>query len=58
MKRIYLDYNATSIIDESVADLMINMLKIRSPSNPSSIHEDGRKARGIMENSRQQIAKA
>jgi cysteine desulfurase len=57
-KRIYLDYNATSLIDEEVANLMIKMLLSESSYNPSSIHEDGRKARGIMENARQQIAQS
>ena len=58
MKRIYLDYNATSIIYPEVSDLMIKMLKESSARNASSIHEDGRKARGLLEQSRTQIAKA
>ena len=56
--RIYLDYNATSIVDEAVAGLMCNLLKTGMPYNPSSIHEHGRKARGLMETARQQIAQS
>jgi cysteine desulfurase len=58
MERIYLDYNATSIIYPQVSDLMIEMLKEYIPRNPSSIHADGRKARGLLERARLQIAKA
>ena len=56
-ERIYLDYNATSLINPEVAELMVGMLQEPHAYNPSSIHEDGRKARGIMEKSRQEIAK-
>lgn len=58
MRRIYLDYNATSIIYHEVADLMIKMLQDPSPINASSIHADGRKARSLLEQARQQIARA
>lgn len=57
MERIYLDYNATSIMDQKVSELMINMLHKSISYNPSSIHYDGRNARVIMEEARQEIAK-
>ena len=57
MERIYLDNNATSKMDQNVIALINDLLK-SGPYNPSSIHADGRKARGIMETARQQIANA
>ncbi len=57
-KRIYLDYNATSAIDRSVAECMLSMLNARVAYNSSSIHAEGRKARGLLEKARQQIADA
>lgn len=56
--KIYFDYNSTSILDDSVAELMCNLLKSGEPYNPSSIHSHGRKARSLMENARNQIADA
>jgi cysteine desulfurase len=58
MERIYLDYNATSLIYPEVADLMIKMLKEAHPANSSSIHLDGRRARNVLEISRAKLAKA
>lgn len=58
MKRIYLDYNSTSLINKSVADLMIEMLQSPIAYNPSSIHGDGRKARAILETARLKVAKS
>jgi len=57
MERIYLDYNATSLIYPEVTSLMVKMLQESSPSNASSIHYDGRRARGLLETARSQIAK-
>ena len=56
MERIYLDNNATSIMDPQVAELMIDFLKNSTSHNPSSIHTDGRKARGAMEEARSRVA--
>lgn len=57
-ERIYLDHNSTSMMDENVVKFMVDMIQDKRPYNPSSIHEDGRKSRGMMENAREQIAKA
>lgn len=56
--RIFLDNNATALMDTEVIQLMVDLLQENAPYNASSIHEDGRKARVILENSRQQIAEA
>lgn len=58
MHRIYLDYNSTSIMDKQVVNAMSSFLTLREPCNPSSIHMSGRKARSIMEQARQNIAKS
>ena len=58
MNRIYLDHNASSPIDPRVSDLMISLLKTNVSYNPSSIHEDGRKARAMLEKARGQVANA
>lgn len=50
MNRIYMDYNATSIMNESVKNAMMDVLSM--PCNPSSIHSFGRNARGLVENAR------
>lgn len=57
-KRIYLDYNATSLIEKEVAEYMSELLLSRMPCNASSIHEEGRKSRSIIETARMDIAKA
>ncbi|MCT4635409.1 MAG: cysteine desulfurase [Rickettsiales bacterium] len=57
-ERIYLDYNSTGLMDKNVIKFMVNMIQSNKPYNPSSIHSDGRKSRGMMENARNQIAKA
>lgn len=56
MIRIYLDYNATSNLEDSTKQVMINFLKENNIYNPSSIHADGRKARNILEDARKKIA--
>lgn len=53
-KRIYLDHNATSPLRKQVRDAMIEVMGIGG--NPSSVHKEGRKARGIIEHSREKIA--
>ncbi len=52
---IYLDNNATTEIDRSVADAISAVLRNRL-SNPASQHAAGRKARSILEASRTAIA--
>ncbi len=52
---IYLDYNATTPIDKRVKDELIKALDIFG--NPSSLHKIGQKAKEVVENSRQKIAK-
>jgi cysteine desulfurase len=53
-KRIYLDFNATSPLLPSVCQAMSDAADIFG--NPSSIHEEGRKARAQIEKSRQNMA--
>ena len=54
---IYLDYNATTPIDDRVLETMIKVYK-ESPGNADSrTHEYGNKAHSIVENGRKQIAR-
>jgi cysteine desulfurase len=57
---IYLDYAATTPVDPRVADAMIECLRPSGEQgNPSSAgHEYGRRARGLVEKARTQVAKA
>lgn len=55
-KRIYLDNNATTEVDDAVREAMIPYLGAAA-GNPSSIHETGRAAREALENARRQLAK-
>ena len=57
---IYLDYAASTPVDPRVADAMIECLRPSGPQgNPSSAgHEYGRRARGIVEKARAQVAAA
>ncbi len=57
-ERIYLDYNASSVIDKPVVEYMLSMLNAGVAYNSSSIHAEGRKARGLLEKARQQVAEA
>lgn len=54
--KIYLDHNATTIIDPEVVEGMIDFIK--TPNNSSSIHFFGRRAKEVLELSRNKIAKA
>jgi cysteine desulfurase len=54
MPRIYLDYNATTPLDPDVLEDVCNVLKNIS-GNPSSLYEEGRTARILIEDSRQFI---
>jgi cysteine desulfurase len=57
---IYFDYAATTPVDPRVADAMIECLRPSgAQGNPSSAgHEYGRRARGLVEKARGQVAKA
>ncbi|HHB77867.1 MAG TPA: cysteine desulfurase [Saprospiraceae bacterium] len=55
MKRIYLDYAATTPVDTEVLALMTQIWQ-DDFGNPSSIYAEGRKARMIIENARKTIA--
>ena len=52
--RYYLDYNASAPILKEVKDYVISTLDVFG--NPSSVHNSGREAKKIIENSREQIA--
>jgi cysteine desulfurase len=54
--RIYLDYNATTPLRDAARDAMIAAMDV--VGNPSSVHAEGRAAKGIMERARGQIAEA
>jgi cysteine desulfurase len=56
MKKVYLDYNATTPIDPRVLEAMIPHLK-EEFGNPSSIHSFGSRGKGALDNSREQVAK-
>jgi cysteine desulfurase len=55
MKRIYLDYNASTPIDPRVAAAMRPLLE-EAYGNPSSLHWAGRPAKEALERGRKQIA--
>lgn len=57
MKRIYLDYAATTPLDPRVLRVMMPYLKEKF-GNPSSIHFWGQEARRAVENARKTVAKA
>ena len=54
MKKIYMDYNATTPILAEVKDTIIENLDIFG--NPSSMHQYGREAKKIIDKARQQVA--
>lgn len=56
MQRIYLDHNASTPLRKEAKDAMLAV--IDEFGNPSSIHLEGRKAKGIVERARAQIAQA
>lgn len=55
MKNIYLDHSATTPVDPRVADKMTEVMTIQF-GNPSSIHQFGKAAKQVMEDSRDTIA--
>lgn len=52
--RVYLDYNATAPIRPEVAAKMAEVLPMGA--NPSSVHAEGRRARGQLSGARSQVA--
>ena len=55
MKTVYLDYNATSPLDERVA-AVVRAAETTAFANPSSIHRAGQQARHAVENARETLA--
>ena len=55
MKKIYLDYNATTPIDPRVLEQMLPYLS-ENYGNPSSIHSFGRKAKEALDKAREQVS--
>jgi len=53
--RIYLDHNATSPIRPEALAAM-QAAQESAPANPSSLHAEGRAARGVLERAREQVA--
>ena len=53
MSRTYLDYNATAPLRPEAREALLAALDI---GNPSSVHEEGRKARALVETARADVA--
>lgn len=56
MSRVYLDYNATTPLRTEARDAMIGAMDV--VGNPSSVHAEGRAAKGMIERARAQVAAA
>jgi len=56
MSRVYLDFNATAPLRREARDAMIAALDVTG--NPSSVHQEGRAAKAIVERARAQVAAA
>ncbi|MCA0995603.1 cysteine desulfurase family protein [Alloyangia pacifica] len=56
MTRAYLDWNATAPLRAEARDAMIAAMDV--VGNPSSVHAEGRAAKGLMEKARAQVASA
>lgn len=52
--RAYLDHNATTPVRSEVVEAMMRALSL--PGNPSSVHGEGRAARTVIEQAREQVA--
>jgi cysteine desulfurase len=57
MRRIYLDHAATTPVDPEVAEAMVRVYR-DGPGNPSSIYAEGRAARALVDDAREQVAAA
>ncbi len=55
MKRVYLDYSATTPLDPSVLEVM-SLIFREQYGNASSVHSFGREAKKVLEESRERIA--
>jgi cysteine desulfurase len=55
MKKIYLDYNATTPVDPRVLDAMMPYFR-DGFGNPSSIHSFGMRGKGALDRAREQVA--
>ncbi|HEX9047742.1 MAG TPA: cysteine desulfurase family protein, partial [Verrucomicrobiae bacterium] len=55
-RTIYFDYNATTPLDPAVRDAMLPFLD-EVWGNPSSVHHVGRKARALLDDARDRVAK-
>ena len=55
MQQIYLDYNATTPLDDSVREAM-EPFHTEVWGNPSSVHQIGRKARALLDDCRDRLA--
>ena len=56
MMRIYLDHNATTPLRAEARDAMLAAMDV--VGNPSSVHAEGRAAKGLVEKARAQVAEA
>ena len=56
MSRVYLDHNATTPLRAEARDAMIAAMDV--VGNPSSVHAEGRAAKGLLERSRADLAEA
>ncbi|HMB12913.1 MAG TPA: cysteine desulfurase family protein [Roseovarius sp.] len=56
MDRVYLDYNATAPLRPEAREAMIRAMDLLG--NPSSVHAEGRAAKGLVERARAQVAAA
>jgi len=55
MKRVYLDFNATTPVEPEVLDAMLPYFSAEF-ANAASIHTPGQRARGAVETAREQVA--
>ncbi len=55
-RRVYLDYNATAPLRAEAREAMIAAMDVMG--NPSSVHSEGRAAKGLVERARAQVAAA
>ncbi len=56
MERVYLDWNATAPLRSAAREAMVQAMDV--VGNPSSVHGEGRAAKGVVERARQQVAEA
>ncbi len=54
MARVYLDHNATTPLRREARDAMVSAMDL--VGNPSSVHAEGRAAKGLLERARAQVA--